>query len=359
MSMRLTRRRAAAAIAVLLGALGAGLIAPAAAQADLTGAVSIDVGGAGGTGFAADTYGTGGREDTKPAEAPSLPNFSRTVAHPIPADIWHTARVGDSRYVVPGLTPGATYEARLYFLDWYFTRPGQRTFDVAINGSTVLAGFDIIGAAITAGADGRNSFGVEKDFPVTVGADGTATFDFIRGAANQPQINAIALAPVNPAGISIDLGGAGGSGFVADVYGTGGSIDTKPAGTPSLPNFSRTVAHPIPADIWHTSRYGEFQYVVPGLTPGATYEARLYFLDWYFTRPGQRSFDVAINGTTVLNDFDIIGAAITAGADGRNSFGVEKAFPVTVGADGAVSIAFSRHSADQPQVNAIALVPLA
>lgn len=163
----------------------------------------------------------------------------------------------------------------------------------------------------------------------------------------------------NPDGVAIDLGGDGGDGFVADTYWSGGSADTMPAGTPVLRNFGGTVTHPLPAGIWDTSRVGEFTYTIPGLQAGAGYEARLYFLDWYFKHPGQREFDVTINGAEVLTNFDIIAAAIDRGADGPEAFGVEKDFPVTADATGTVTIAFTRDAVDQPQVNAITLVPTA
>jgi hypothetical protein len=201
MSMRLavraglTRARTAVVIAALLSTVGGGVLAAAPAYADTAGGVSIDLGGAGGGGFVADVYGAGGGADAMPAGAASFPNWGRTVAHPIPAAVWDTSRVGESHYSVPGLTVGATYQARLYFMDWYFTHAGQREFDVAINGSTVLTNFDIIGTADNAGADGQEAFGVEKDFPVTVDATGTVSFDFTRDAVDQPQVNAIVLVP--------------------------------------------------------------------------------------------------------------------------------------------------------------------
>ncbi|MCS0605234.1 malectin [Streptomyces sp. LP11] len=198
-------RTALAAAAVTVAAvLGAACPTAAQAQPDShaagvaignAGGVAIDIGGAGDSTFAADEYGTGGIPDTKPADARSLPNFSATVSHPLPAALWNTSRFTESRYTVPDLTPGATYELRLYFMDWYFTRPGQRVFDVAVNGSTVLKDFDMIATAVARGADGQQAFGVEKDIPVTVPDSGTVTVDFVRGAANQPQVNALALVP--------------------------------------------------------------------------------------------------------------------------------------------------------------------
>jgi hypothetical protein len=169
-------------------------VAPAA-HADTAGGVSIDLGGAGGSGFVADSYGTGGRADALPTGAATFPNWGPTVPNPIPAAIWNTSTVGESTYTIPGLTVGATYQTRLYFMDWYFTHAGQREFNVAIDGTQVLTNFDIIGTAINKGADGQEAFGVEQDFPVTVGSTGTVTIAFTRGAANQAQVNAIAVVP--------------------------------------------------------------------------------------------------------------------------------------------------------------------
>ena len=186
---------AAVAAAALLTVVGGALATAVPAYADAAGGVSLDLGGAGGSGFSADSYGPGGGADSLPNGVATFPNWGPTVPHPIPAAVWDTSRVGESHYSIPGLTAGATYQVRLYFMDWYFTHSGQREFDVAINGTNVLKNFDIIGTATTAGADGQEAFGVEKDFPVTVGATGTVSLDFTRDGADQPQVTAIVLVP--------------------------------------------------------------------------------------------------------------------------------------------------------------------
>ena len=48
---------------------------------------------------------------------------------------------------------------------------------------------------------------------------------------------------------------------------------------------------------------------MPDLTPGASYTVRLHFAETYFTTLGQRLVDIAINGTTVLSNFDVATAA--------------------------------------------------
>jgi hypothetical protein len=51
-----------------------------------------------------------------------------------------------------------------------------------------------------------------------------------------------------------------------------------------------------------------FSYLFDGLAPG-TYDVTLYFTETYWTSGGQRLFDVDMEGTQVLNNFDIFSAA--------------------------------------------------
>ena len=199
---RLSRRvQAGGGIATLVAAIVLGNLtlstgAGALESAPLAAGVSVDAGGSVDDGtFVPDTFSTGGYLETKPAAKPSLPNFTATVPHPISDEVWHTARVTGSTTTIPGLVPGASYELRLYFLDWYFTRPGQRVFDVHVQGKPALVDFDIVATAVARGADGQNSFGVERDLTVVADTTGTVTVEFLRGKANQPLINALSLLP--------------------------------------------------------------------------------------------------------------------------------------------------------------------
>jgi hypothetical protein len=75
---------------------------------------------------------------------------------------------------------------------------------------------------------------------------------------------------------------------------------------------------------------------------------RLYFSNGYSgtSQPGQRKFDVVIDGTTVLNDYDIV-------ADVGNRVGTMKSFNVT--SDGIVDIDFS-HVLENPLINGIEII---
>src|SRR5207302_9099489 len=69
------------------------------------------------------------------------------------------------------------------------------------------------------------------------------------------------------------------------------------------------VINPAPQAVYQTERYGNFTYTFAGLTAGLTYKARLHFAETYWTSVGQRRFNVLINGTQILTNFDIIAAA--------------------------------------------------
>ncbi len=66
------------------------------------------------------------------------------------------------------------------------------------------------------------------------------------------------------------------------------------------------VRNPAPTAVYQSVRWNaSFNYTLPGLTPGASYVVRLHFVELSFTASGQRVFNVAINGTSVLSSFDI------------------------------------------------------
>lgn len=63
---------------------------------------------------------------------------------------------------------------------------------------------------------------------------------------------------------------------------------------------------PTQACIGCTVRIGDvISYKIPGLTAGNSYVVRLTFIEPYWVVPGQRLFNVHINGVTLLSDVDV------------------------------------------------------
>ncbi len=70
------------------------------------------------------------------------------------------------------------------------------------------------------------------------------------------------------------------------------------------------------------------------------------FAEIYWTNAGQRVFNVSINGTPVLTNFDIVA---TAGAPLK---ALDRSFGVTV-TNGTINVQFITGSADLPKVSAL------
>src|SRR5207302_6601332 len=104
--------------------------------------------------------------------------------------------------------------------------------------------------------------------------------------------------------VAIDAGGPAAGSFAADGSFAGGSTFSTNATINTA-----GVSGPAPQRVYQTERFGNFTYTIGGLTAGANYTVRLHFAEIYWTAAGQRLFNVAINGSQVLTNFDVFAAA--------------------------------------------------
>jgi len=147
------------------------------------------------------------------------------------------------------------------------------------------------------------------------------------------------------AGVDISAGGPAAAPFVADEDFTGG---TTAATTHAITTTGLT--NPAPQSVYQHNRFGNFTYTIPGLTAGASYTVRLHFAEEYWTTAGSRTFNVLINGTQVLTNFDIFATA------GGEYIGVIEPFTATASSTGTVTIQFVTVK-DNAQVNGIEVFP--
>jgi fibronectin type 3 domain-containing protein len=157
--------------------------------------------------------------------------------------------------------------------------------------------------------------------------------------------------PISGPGVSIDAGGAavsnaggGDNSFVADEDFTGGGTYSV-TNTITIP--SAIAATAAPAAVYQSARQGTTTYTIPSLTAGNSYTVRLHFAELYFSAAGSREFNVAINGTTVLTNFDIYGTA------GANYTAVVEQFAATANSSGQIVIALTNGAKDQPMINGL------
>src|SRR5262249_25874284 len=118
--------------------------------------------------------------------------------------------------------------------------------------------------------------------------------------------------------------------FLADGFFSGGSTNSV---THAIDTSG--VTNPAPQSVYQTWRYGNFTYTIPNLSPGATYTVRLDFSENIATAAGQRVFNVAINGTQVLTNFDIFAAA------GGQYIAIARTFTAVADSTGKITIKFT------------------
>jgi len=126
--------------------------------------------------------------------------------------------------------------------------------------------------------------------------------------------------------------------FVADEDFTGGGNNSP---TTATINLTQPGANAAPMGVYQHGRAGIFTYSIPGLTAGAQYTVLLHFAETYWSAVGQRVFNVAINGATVLSNFDIFANV------GKNAALLET-FTATANSSGDIVIALTKGTADQP-----------
>jgi fibronectin type 3 domain-containing protein len=305
--------------------------------------VQINAGGSATAPFAADTDFNNGNIATSTSAINTA-----GVANAAPAAVYQSVRWAPAfSYVIPGLAPGASYNVRLHFVELTFAGSGQRVFNVAINGTSVLSNFDVFAAA------GAQNKALVENFTATADALGQITVSFTRGSANNPDVAALevlgsgALGHVPADVLAIDTGSSTAvSTFTADEDFNTGNV----ASSSTTINTSSVAAAALAA-VYQTVRWApSFTYTIPGLTAGTTYAVRLHFAELTFTTSGSREFNVAINGASVLNNFDIVATS------GSQNQAITQQFNAVANASGQIVIAFTAGAADNPQINAIEIL---
>src|SRR5579859_3473426 len=142
-------------------------------------------------------------------------------------------------------------------------------------------------------------------------------------------------------GLQLNAGGPAVAPFAADADFSGGATAAT-----SHAIDTTAVSSPAPQAVYQSNRYGNFSYSLPGLTPNAAYTLRLHFAEEYWTAAGLRLFNVSLNGTPILSNFDIFASA------GAEYKAIVEQFNATATSSGTLNLQFSAVK-DNAQVNGI------
>ncbi len=161
-----------------------------------------------------------------------------------------------------------------------------------------------------------------------------------------------ASATLGPYSIAVNSGGAAASPFIADTNFTGGTNATTGAAITTT-----GVTNPAPQAVYQSERWGASTYTFGGLTTGTSYNVRLHFAEIWFgpSNPGggganRRKFNVTINGTQVLTNFDVYAAS------GGQNRAIVKEYTFTPNGSGQIIIAYTVGTADQPKSSGIEII---
>jgi hypothetical protein len=104
--------------------------------------------------------------------------------------------------------------------------------------------------------------------------------------------------------VQINCGGPAVGPYLADDNFSGGSPRTRTntidmSGAPN----------PAPMAVYQSQRFGDFTYTIKGFPPNLLNTVRLHFADTHWTTTNQRIFNVSINGSLVLQNFDLVASA--------------------------------------------------
>jgi len=138
--------------------------------------------------FLADTYFAGGHSDTF-----TNPIDVTDVTNPAPVQVYQSKRTDSAgfTYTIRNLKPGQNYLVRLHFCESAWNGPGQRLFNVSINGVTVLSNFDIFQIA------GAMFKAVIQEFTSTPDDTNQIVIQYTAGPAGNALASGLEIVPLN------------------------------------------------------------------------------------------------------------------------------------------------------------------
>jgi hypothetical protein len=245
-----------------------------------------------------------------------------------------------------GLTATAASSSAIN-LSWSAdTPPANCTISsYTIYGGTTANPTTVIASAVTGTTYANTGLAASTTYYYVVkavDADGTST------ASTQASTQTLAsgsteIVAIAAGGPAESNSGGGDYSFVADEDFSGGGDNAVSSATINLTQPGTNAA---PMAVYQHARAGVFTYTIPGLAAGSSYSVLLHFAETYFTAKGDREFNVAINGTTVLTNLDIYNTV------GKNAALLET-FTATANSSGQIVIVFTTGAADQPLVSGI------
>ncbi|BDC98943.1 malectin domain-containing carbohydrate-binding protein [Persicobacter psychrovividus] len=248
--------------------------------------------------FVADFSAIGGKGSSDNSQS-EISGTDRDYLH------W-TERYGEFRYKLSAEV-GKYYDLTLYFAEIYHQAAGQRIFDVYMDDQLLLENFDIVAEAGAVKTEVKKNFRIKatssqlnlifkKSKNIPAGVDDNAklsAFSFVKSVAQDPVAEGININADDQEGFV----GGDETVYSLDNYFVGGKSYTLPKGV--------EIENTDDDRLFWSERFGkDFRYIVP-VDVERFYTVTLYFAETFWDSPGNRFFNVDINGERKLSNFDI------------------------------------------------------
>jgi len=225
----------------------------------------------------------------------------------------------------------------------------------APSGNSPITGYLVTPYIGTTAQPAQSFAGTATTQTVTGLTPGTA-YTFTVAATNSTGTNTVYRVNAGGAAVAATDGGPAWSDDSGTTNPLRNSGSTTAAATATVAFDSTIPTTGTPTALFNSERYdtgtkgdgGEMSWFFP-VTSGATAKVRLYFANQssYTNTVGSRQFDVALEGTTVLDHLDPVAAA------GADLTATMREFTVT--SDGTINIDFT-HEVNNPMINAIEII---
>jgi glucuronoarabinoxylan endo-1,4-beta-xylanase len=243
---------------------------------------------------------------------------------------------------------------------------GSSSLNLSIGGATVqsLVKYTTSGSKSVSNDGTVNGSGT---FPVTV--DGSSITTFVGSLSGTVTAAPTAIPTAVPTGAPTAVPTIGPTAAPTGVV--NGSISIACGSSSSVESFqpdqaysggsafnntntvdvSQITSDTPPATLFNNERYGAMSYTIPGFASGSSYTVTLYFAETYLTASGGRIFNVSVNGTATLSNFDIYDAA------GGQNKAIARSFTTTADSGGQIVIQFTTVT-ENPKINGISINPV-
>ncbi len=157
--------------------------------------------------------------------------------------------------------------------------------------------------SVTIPSKGHPDFPFMATLPAASGTQFSSSVDVLSTATGDGILVSYRLS--GDSTLKVDAGGSANAPFSADTY---SASNATPIPANVAIDTSRLL-NPAPDAIYRSNHLGAATYTLSGFTPAMSHNVRLHFIESFWTAAGKRKFNVKVNTTQVLTNYDIFAAA--------------------------------------------------